>query len=85
MSTVVVVFAFLGLAVGAVVLVVVLALLQRVLRPLRECKRYAEDTLAAGLGITRHLDGADELVQTRELATGVPGLAVAFLEQGARG
>ena len=46
----------------------------RVLRPLREIKRYADDTLAAGLGIARNLDGADDIVRTRELASALPGL-----------
>lgn len=79
MSTAAAVFAWLGLALGAVVLVVVLLLLERVLRPIREIKRYAADTLDAGLGITRNLDGADELIRTHELGTAVPGLAMAFL------
>lgn len=76
--------AWVGLLVGAVVLLVVLALLQRVLRPLRECMRYADDILGAGLGIAKNLDPADELVRSRDLAVAVPGLAVAFLERASR-
>ena len=79
MSTLVAVLALLGLLLGLVVALVVLLLLNGVLRPLREIKRYADDILEAGLGITRNLDGADELARTEELATAVPGLAIEFL------
>ena len=85
MSTTAAVFAWIGLALGAVVLVVALVLLNRVLRALREIERYARDILDAGLGIARNVDGVDEAVRTRELATAVPPLAVAYLERlGAR-
>ena len=70
-----------GLALGVVVLAVVLDLLNRVLRPIREIKRLADDTLAAGLGIARNLDGIDAAVRTRELATALPGLAGAYLDE----
>lgn len=83
MSTTLVVLAWIGLALGLGVAALVLVLAQRVVRPLRECKRYADDVLEAGLGIARHLDDADELARTGELASAVPGLASAFLE-GAR-
>ncbi len=79
MSTAAAVFAWIGLALGLGVALLVVALFQRVLTPLREIKRLAGDTLDAGLGITRHLDGADELLRTHELATAVPGLATAYL------
>ena len=62
-----------GLALGAIVLLTVLALLERVHRPLREIERYADDVLAAGLGIARHLDAVDEAARTRELAAALPG------------
>ncbi len=81
MSTTAAVFAWIGLAVGLVVLVVALDLLNRVLRPLREIERYADDILEAGLGIARNVDGVDEAVRTRELATAVPALATAYLAQ----
>jgi len=73
MSTTVVVLAWIGLAFGFGALVQVLLLLQRVVRPLREIKRYAEDILEAGLGIARNLDGIDEALETRELATALSG------------
>ena len=81
MSAGVAVLALLGLALGLGVLAVVLALLNRVLRPLREVKRYADDTLVAGLGIARNLDGLDEAVTTAELARALPELAGGFLER----
>ena len=68
-----------GWAVGAgvflVTLPVVVMLLNRVLRPLREIKRYADGILEAGLGIARNLDGVDEAVTTRDLAVALPELA----------
>jgi hypothetical protein len=76
--------ALLGLLVGVVVLLVVVTLLNRVLRPIREIKRYADDTLDAGLGIARHLDGIDEAVRTRDLAVALPGLAASALGEGAK-
>lgn len=81
MSATAAVFAWVGLVLGLVVAGVVLALLSRVLRPILEIKRYAATTLEAGLGIARHLDGLDEAARTRELATAVPPLAVAYLEE----
>ena len=81
MSATVTVFAWIGLALGLVILVVVLDLFNRVLRPLRETERYVNDILDAGLGIARNVDGIDEAVRTRELATAVPPLAVSYLER----
>ena len=81
MSATAAVFAWIGLALGLVILLVVVDLFNRVLRPLRETERYADDILEAGLGIARNVDGIDEAVRTRELATAVPGLAVAYLER----
>ena len=83
MTTAELVLAWIGLALGAPLLLAVLVLLNRVLRPIREIRRYAADTLDAGLGIARNLDGADELLQTRELATAVPALARPFVEKTA--
>jgi hypothetical protein len=74
MSTGVLVLSWIGLAVGLVVGGAVHICLNRVLRPLREIKRYADDTLVAGIGIATNLDGADEILHTRELATALPGL-----------
>lgn len=74
-----------GWAVGAgvflVSLPVVVMLLNRVLRPLREIKRYADDVLAAGLGIARNLEGIEEAATTRELVTALPELAPPALER----
>jgi hypothetical protein len=78
-STALLVLAWIGLAAGVGVLALVAMLLNRVLRPLREIKRYADATLAAGLGAARNVDGADELERTRELATSLPEAARAFL------
>lgn len=76
-----VVLAWIGLALGVVVLALVVILFDRVLRPVLEIRRYADDILAAGLGIARNLDGVDEAVRTRDLATAVPGLATAYLRK----
>jgi hypothetical protein len=84
-DTLLLVWAWIGLAAGVVVLLLVVVLLNRIVRPALEIKRYADDVLAAGLGIARNLDGVDEALRTRELATAVPGLALAYLEKlGAR-
>ena len=62
------VLAWLGVLALLVVAAAVTTLFYRVLRPLLEIARYAGDILESGLGIARHLDGADEVVQTRTLA-----------------
>jgi hypothetical protein len=80
-STGVAVLAFVGLALGLAVAVLVVALFNRVVRPALEIQRYAEDILAAGVGIATNLDDADELQRTRALAGAVPDLAVAYLEK----
>jgi hypothetical protein len=76
------VFAWIGLALGLMVGGAVHLCLNRVLRPLREIKRYADEILAAGLAIARNLDGVDEAVTTRELAQALPGLARAKFGTG---
>ncbi|MCP9486187.1 MAG: hypothetical protein MSC30_10015 [Gaiellaceae bacterium MAG52_C11] len=81
MSTTVVVLAWIGLALGLVVALLVVWLFDRVVRPALEIERYTRAILDAGLGITRNLDGVDEAVHTRDLATAVPGLAVAYLQK----
>jgi HAMP domain-containing protein len=73
-STGVLVLAWIGIAALAVVGGLVHLLLNRVLRPLREIKRYSDEILAAGLAIARNLDGADEAVRTRDLARELPEL-----------
>jgi hypothetical protein len=73
------ILAWVGLVLGLVIAIVVVALLQSVLRPVLEIRRYADDILAAGVGIAKNLDPVDELGHTHELAQAVPGLAVAYL------
>ena len=75
------VLALIGLAAGLPVLGLVVFLFHEVLRPVREIDRYAVDILEAGVGIARNLDGVDELQRTRDLATAVPELAVAYLKK----
>ena len=70
-----------GVGVFLVSLPVVVLLLNRVLRPLREIKRYSDDILEAGLGIARNLDGIDETETTRDLAATLPRLAPPALEK----
>ena len=74
------VLSLIGLTLGLVILLVVLALFNRVVRPALEINRYARDILDAGVGIATNLDGVDELAKTRELAVSLPPLAVAYLE-----
>jgi nitrogen fixation/metabolism regulation signal transduction histidine kinase len=81
-STWALVLVVLGLLGGLQVVVLAAILLNRVLRPLREIQRYADDILAAGLGIARNLDGVDEAVQTRELAVALPGAVRSLLGEG---
>jgi hypothetical protein len=79
-STGTAVLSLIGLALGLVILLVVLALFNRVVRPALEIHRYAKDILDGGLGIAKNVDGVEELARTRELATSIPPLAVAYLE-----
>lgn len=60
--------AVLGLLQGAVTLVIVAFLLNRVLRPIREIASYADETLQAGLAIARNLDDVGEAERIREQA-----------------
>ena len=66
------VLAWIGLAAGAAVLVVALGLLQRVLRPLREIKRYSDEILEFGLAIAKNLDDVEEAARTRDLVAALP-------------
>jgi hypothetical protein len=79
-STGIAILALIGLAVGLVAALVVVALFNRIVRPALEIDRYAQHILAGATGIGRNLDGVDELARTRDLATSVPPLAVAYLE-----
>jgi len=80
-STGAAILAWVGLALGLVVAVLVVLLFNRVLEPLLEIDRYAKDILDAGVQIAKNLDDADEIARTRELATAVPPLAVAYLRR----
>ena len=75
------VLAWIGLALGVVVLLVVIVRFTQIMRPAKEIDRYASDILTAGVGIATNLDAVDELELTRALATAVPGLAVAYLRK----
>ena len=55
------VLAWIGLALGLVIAVLVVELFNRVVRPLLEIRRYADDILQAGVAIATNLDGVDEL------------------------
>jgi hypothetical protein len=79
-STGIAVLSLVGLAVGLIVLLLVLALFNRVVRPALEINSYAKDILDGGIGIAKGVDGVDELAKTRDLVTSVPPLAVAYLE-----
>ena len=80
-STAGAILAIVGLVLGVVVLGVVISLFTRVLRPALEIRRYADQTLEAGLGITRNVDGGDELDRTPGLGGAVPGLATTYLQK----
>ena len=75
------ILAWIGLALGLVVAVVVVLLFNRIVGPALEIQRYADHILEGGLGIARNVDGADELLRTRDLATAVPPLALAYLDR----
>lgn len=81
MSTTLVILSWVGLGLGVVVALLVVFLFDRIMRHAREIERYSRDILAGGLGIARNLDGVDEAVRTRDLATAVPGLAVSYLQK----
>ncbi len=79
-STGIAILSLIGLAVGLLVLISVLSMFNRVVRPALEIDGYAKGILDGGIGIAKGVDGVDELARTRELAQSVPPLAVAYLE-----
>lgn len=81
MNALVVVLAWAGLVLAFAVELWLVGLLNRVVRPLLEIKRYTDRILEGGIGIAKGVDGVDEALRTRELATAVPGLAVAYLKK----
>jgi hypothetical protein len=72
--------AWFGLAVGLGLAVVVLVLLQSVLRPAREIRRYAEDVLETAVRTAANLEAVEQLEHTRQLAQATPGLAARLLD-----
>lgn len=79
-STGIAVLSLIGLAVGLFILLSVLSMFNRVVRPALEIDRYAKDILDGGIGIAKGVEGVDELARTRDLVNSVPPLAVAYLE-----
>jgi hypothetical protein len=79
-STGIAILSLIGLAIGLFVLVSVVSMFNRIVRPALEIDRYAKDILDGGIGIAKGVDGVDELAKTRDLVTSVPPLAVAYLE-----
>ena len=75
------VLAWTGLAAGAGVLGLVVALFENVTRPAAEIDRYAADILDSGLAIGRNLEALDGLERTAALGGAVPGLALAYLDR----
>jgi hypothetical protein len=57
-----------------VVIPIVLLYLNRVLRPALEIKKYADDVLQHGVGLTGTLDAIPKLVDTLNLTTAAKGL-----------
>ena len=80
-STGAAILAWIGLALGVVVLLVVIMLFRAIMRPAGEIDAYARHILTAGVGIATNLDAVDELERTRELGGAVPGLAVRYLQK----
>ncbi len=62
-----------------VVAPLVVLLASYVIRPARECMRYADDILEHGVGITVALEPVPALVTTRELVGTVTTNAVGYL------
>ncbi len=62
-----------------VVAPLVVALASYVIRPARECLRYADDILEHGVGITAALEPVPALVTTRTLVSDVTANAVAYV------
>jgi hypothetical protein len=70
-----------ALVAGGAVAGAVALLLQNVVRPAIEIKRYADDIQASIDAIARNVEGVSEVVATRDLAVAVPPLATAYLER----
>jgi hypothetical protein len=79
-STGIAVLSLIGLAVGLFILISVVSMFNRVVRPALEIDGYAKNILDGGIGIAKGVEGVDELAKTRDLVNSVPPLAVAYLE-----
>lgn len=79
-STGIAILALVGLALGLVIAVAVVALFTRVVLPAREIEAYAGDVLTAVQGIEGNLAGVEELARTRRLATSIPSVARPYLD-----
>ncbi len=67
-------------AVGLLVVApVAIALASYVIRPARECARYADDILEHGVGITVALEPVPALIKTREHVGAVTANAVSYV------
>lgn len=67
-------------AIGLLVVAPVVVLLAgHVIRPARECARYADDILEHGVGITAAVEPVPELVTTRQLVGRATANAVAYV------
>lgn len=71
------------IGVGALFFVVipfVLILAQRILQEVSEIRRYADDVLEHGVGITANLEPVPALVETRDLVKRVGGGLATYLK-----
>lgn len=66
------ILAWITVAVALVGALAAVALLTRVLQPILEIDRYADQVLGAAEAIVQNLDGVDELTRTRSLASSLP-------------
>ena len=76
--------AWLGLVLGAITLVIVALLLNRVLRPIREIAANADEILRSGQAIARNLEDAGAAEQTRDLALALTPVVKARFGNGGR-
>lgn len=79
-GTTVAVLSLLGLAIGLVVLLVVIYLLNGVLSPLRAVLRDVRNAQTAPV-LERGVQGVDQLDRSQRLAQSVPDLAVAYMQK----
>lgn len=62
-----------------VVVPLVLLLANRVMRPALEIRRYADDILEHGVGLTKNLEPVPAVADTRDLVSAAKGLAVRYV------